>query len=59
MPSPAYLDLGGLVDRPRWPSTYSVDVIQRPCLRCSAAPFHVCLNPATGRPAKLPCLARI
>jgi hypothetical protein len=56
--SQAYLDLGGVPDR-EWPSSYATEVIAQSCPRCAAEPYLVCVNPATGRDARLPCIARV
>lgn len=33
-------------------------VIDVPCPRCGAPARSRCVNPVTGRPARVPCLAR-
>lgn len=57
MGSEVYLDTVGAVDRVLWPPSYN-GVIDRRCTRCHAEPYELCINPATGRGAKAPCLVR-
>jgi hypothetical protein len=56
MPSAAYLDTVG--NMTPGPAAYG-HAIQRPCPRCGAAEYKLCVNPKTGSVAKVPCVARI
>lgn len=61
--TPPALECGGLginADGPPVPGAYLVnDAVERDCPHCKAELYEPCTNPASGRPRRMPCLARM
>lgn len=55
--SEAYLDIGGDPGR-RWPVSYN-ECIMRDCPNCGVTKMNLCINPATRRSRKAPCILRM